>query len=54
LQKLNEVDLAKKYFGLHPTTKPTKWIRLIQNIVLKFANELDNPKFADAYTKRAD
>jgi hypothetical protein len=24
MQKLNEVDLAKKYFGLHQPTKPTK------------------------------
>jgi uncharacterized membrane-anchored protein YjiN (DUF445 family) len=42
-EKLNEVDLAK-IFWTSSTQQPTKWIRLIQNIVLKFANELDNPK----------
>jgi uncharacterized membrane-anchored protein YjiN (DUF445 family) len=51
-EKLNEVDLAKPFWISSSNPNINKsGIRLIQNIVLKFANELDNPKFADACKK---
>lgn len=51
-EKLNEVDLAKTILDFIQQPKHQQnGIRLIQNIVLKFANELDNPKFADALQK---
>lgn len=51
-EKLNEVDLAKTILDFIQQPKHQQnGIRLIQNMVLKFANELDNPKFADALQK---
>jgi uncharacterized membrane-anchored protein YjiN (DUF445 family) len=51
-EKLNEVDLAKTILDFIQQPKNQKnALSLIQNIVLKFANELDNPKFADALQK---
>lgn len=51
-EKLNEVDLAKTILDfIQQPQHQQSGIRLIQNIVLKFANELDNPKFADALQK---
>lgn len=51
-EKLNEVDLAKTILDFMQQPKNQQnAIHLIQNIVLKLANELDNPKFADALQK---
>jgi uncharacterized membrane-anchored protein YjiN (DUF445 family) len=48
-EKLNEVDLAKTILDFIQQPKNQQHaITLIQNIVLKLANELDNSKFADA------
>lgn len=50
--KLNEVDLAKIILDFIQQPKHQEnAIRLIQKIVLKFAKELDNPKFAAALQK---
>jgi hypothetical protein len=46
-EKLDEVDLAKIIVDFIQQPKHQQHgIRLIQKIVLKFANELDNPIFA--------
>lgn len=51
-EKLNEVDLAKTILDFMQQPKNQQnAIRFIQNIVSKFANELDNPKFTDALQK---
>ena len=51
-EKLNEVDLAKTILNFIQQPKNQQnAIHLIQNIVLKLANELDNPKFANALQK---
>ena len=51
-EKLNEVDLAKTILDFIQQPKNQQnAIHLIQHIVLKLANELDNPKFADALQK---
>lgn len=51
-EKLNEVDLAKTILDFMQQPKnQQKAILFIQNIVSKFTNELDNPKFAAALQK---
>jgi hypothetical protein len=47
-RKLDEVDLAKIIVDFIQQPKHQQHgIRLIRDIVLKFANELDNPIFAN-------
>jgi uncharacterized membrane-anchored protein YjiN (DUF445 family) len=51
-EKLNEVDLIKTILDfLQQPKNQQNAIRFIQNIGLEFANELDNPKFADVLQK---
>jgi uncharacterized membrane-anchored protein YjiN (DUF445 family) len=51
-EKLNEVDWAKTILDFVQQPKnQNNIISLIQNIVLKFTDELDNPKFAAALQK---
>lgn len=51
-EKLNDVDLAKTILDFIQQPKNQQnAIYLIQNIVKKLANELDNPKFATALQK---
>lgn len=51
-EKLNEVDLAKIILDFIQQPKNQQdAISLIQNIVLKLVDELDNPRFADALQK---
>jgi uncharacterized membrane-anchored protein YjiN (DUF445 family) len=51
-EKLDEVDLAKIIVDFVQQPKHQQHgIRLIQKIVLKFANELDNPIFANTLQK---
>ena len=52
VEKLNEVDLAKTILEfLKQPKNQENAIGLIQKIGLHFANDLDNPKFADALQK---
>jgi uncharacterized membrane-anchored protein YjiN (DUF445 family) len=50
-EKLNEVDLAKIILDFIQQPKHQQMESFDSNIVLKFANRLDNPKFADALQK---
>lgn len=51
-EKLNEVDLAKTILEfLQESKNQQNAIGLIQKIGLQFANDLDNPKFAEALQK---
>jgi uncharacterized membrane-anchored protein YjiN (DUF445 family) len=51
-EKLDEVDIAKMILDYIQQSKHQQYgIRLIQNILLKFVNELDNPKFANTLQK---
>jgi uncharacterized membrane-anchored protein YjiN (DUF445 family) len=51
-EKLNEVDLAKTILSfLQQPKNQQNAISLIQKVGLQFANDLDNPKFADSLQK---
>jgi uncharacterized membrane-anchored protein YjiN (DUF445 family) len=50
-EKLDEVDLAKIIIVDFTTQTSTAWDSFDSEIVLKFANELDNPIFANTLQK---